>query len=172
MRKSVSFYLAVLVSLLCMAGCSDLVPLWSGTQKLQDLTLYYSKPVEFTGIEVPGDSGSRQVAYLELAITYYTPIGRTELPLHLVFENVGSTEKFPLEFDKIVVPLKVDDKWQGKQEEYETDYTLTTVVIPFFELPAGKYRLKIYGNDPKTEKIYGVVKIAARIYPLEKGKSA
>jgi len=94
---------------------------------------------------------------------------RTDLPLNIVFENIKNTEKFPLEFDKIIIPLKIEDKWQGKQEEYETDYTLTHVAIPSVKLPPGKYRMKIYANDAKAEKIYGVVKIGARLYANEKG---
>lgn len=162
------FYFSVLVLLL--SSCTDIVPIWSATQNMQDLTLYYSKPVEFNDIEIKvGEEKKPEDFYLELDITYYTPIGRTDLPLSIVFENTVNTEKFPFEFDKVLIPLKIEDKWQGKQEEYETDYTLTHIAVPSVKLPPGKYRMKIYSNDAKSEKIYGVVKIGARLYINEKG---
>lgn len=162
----------LLTYMLLLTSCTDIVPVWSSTQKLADMTLYYSKPVEFTDITITvGEEKKPKDFYLELDITYYTPIGRTDLPLNIVFENVKNTEKFPYEFDKIIVPLKVEDKWQGKQEDYETDFTLTYIAIPSVKIPPGTYRMKVYANDAKSEKIYGVVKIGARLYENEGGKA-
>lgn len=151
-----------------VSSCSDVVPVATMRYKIPDMTLYYSKPIEFN-FTITGEKDKAGLYYLEMDVTYYTPIGRNDLPLEIIVENTESTEKFPEEFHP-VIPLKVDEKWQGKQEEYETDYTLTYIAIPAMKLKPGNYKMKIFANDPKNEKIYGVVRINARIFENESPK--
>ncbi len=169
-----SIFNSLFLALWLLSSCSEVVPIWSGKKNLEENTLYFSKPIEFE-LQVPGNKPEVPVSlYLELAVTYYTQIGRTDLPLSFIFEKIGDAKAFPIEKDK-TIQLKEKDTWRGQIDEYNSDYTLTEQVLPDVKLTPGKYKLKIYGNDsgnPKrkddgSEKIFGVVKIAARLYEKE-----
>lgn len=164
-------YFYIIIACLFLTACADVVPIWSGKKNLAENTLYFSKPIEFD-LQVAGDKADVPVPlYLELDVTYYTQIGRTDLPLSFIFEKIGDAKAFPIEKDKTIL-LKEEDTWRGKADEYNSDYTLTEQVLPDLKLLPGKYKLKIYGNDagnPKrkddgSEKIFGVVQLAVRLY--------
>lgn len=166
MRILYTFIISIL-----LFSCSGVVPIWSGKKNLEDNTLYFSKPIEFQ-LEVVGEKPDVPVPlYLELDVTYYTQIGRTDLPLSFIFEKIGDAKSFPIEKDKTLL-LKENDTWRGKPDEYNSDYTLTEQVLTDLKLTPGRYKFKIYGNDagnPKrkddgSEKIFGVLKIEARLY--------
>lgn len=165
MQTTVKYILFFFIVLIGNSGCSDIVPVWTSSLKIPDMTLHYSKPIEFS-FQVSGEANKARAYYLELDLTYYTPIGRNDLPLEIIIENTLDMEKFPQEFHP-VIPLKADDKWLGKQEDYETDYTLTYVAIPSVKLKPGSYKIKIFANDSKNEKIFGVVRVSVRLFENE-----
>ncbi|MEL6195048.1 MAG: hypothetical protein AAFR66_23525 [Bacteroidota bacterium] len=148
--------------LLTIASCGDLVPVWRGEIILSDYTLYYSDlPREFE-IDI-SDQNAGQELRLELELTYYTGLGRNELPIYMVLEDENTNVQ---EFQTDLV-IKADGSWQGIPDENEIDYTITHTAIPSIILENGKYSLKLYANDDKEEKIYGIVRIAARLYNKE-----
>ena len=64
--------------------------------------------------------------------------------------------------------LKQDGQWRGAPQENEVDYTFTQVAIPQLTLePDHSYTLKVYANDDELEKIYGIVRLVARLYARE-----
>ena len=83
----------IYIFIICLLfSCSGVVPIWSGKKTLEDNTLYFSKPIEFQ-LEVQGEKPDVPVLlYLELDVTYYTQIGRTDLPLSLIFEKIGARQ--------------------------------------------------------------------------------
>lgn len=162
MQKKINAFL--LVSLWLVMSCTRLTPTWSDTVSIPSETMYYRKPLAFNTVTIAGEDPKKaQNYYLELDVTYYTQISRDSLPIDIYFEKVNNAEDFPHEF-KCKIPLRINGEWQGKMEDYETDYTLTSIVIPQFALMPGKYIMKIYAADEKTEKIYGVVKVGARMF--------
>ena len=134
-------------------------PGMEGELVLSDYTLYYSdQPREFQ-IDI-SDQNSGQELRLELALTYYTGLGRNEIPLYMVLEDEHTNvQEFQTD-----IPIKSEGAWQGVADENEIDYTVTHTAIPSIKLEKGTYSLKLYANDDKEEKIYGVVRIAARLY--------
>lgn len=148
---------------LITTGCGDIIPLWVDETELNDFTLYYTdKPVEFH-IEIDQLTTESTQARLELDITYYTDIGRTDIPLFLSLEDDSNHVS---EFNANVL-LKAEGEWLGVPHNNEIDYTITHNVISSLELRNGHYLLRIYANDEKKEKIYGVVRIVARLYEIE-----
>lgn len=98
-----------------------------------------------------------------MALTYYTGLGRNEIPIYMVLEDAKTNVQ---EF-QTNIPIKSSGAWQGVPDENEIDYTITHTAIPSLTLEEGTYSLKIYANDDKEEKIYGIVRIAARLYNRE-----
>ncbi|MEM9933230.1 MAG: hypothetical protein AAF824_06450 [Bacteroidota bacterium] len=148
--------------LLTIPSCGDIVPVWRGEIILSDYTLYYSDlPREFE-IEIT-DQNAGQELRLEMALTYYTGLGRNEIPIYMVLEDAKTNVQ---EF-QTNIPIKSSGAWQGVPDENEIDYTITHTAIPSLTLEEGTYSLKIYANDDKEEKIYGIVRIAARLYNRE-----
>lgn len=149
--------------LLAMLGCGDIIPLWRGELSLNDYTLYYSDyPSEFE-MDLSEVQGQEVHARLELVIRYYVGIGRSDLPLFIIIED----EENNISEFTTNVPLKSGDQWLGIPAENEIDYLITHDAIPSLKLKPSKYKLKIYANDDNEEKIYGVVRIEARLYELE-----
>ncbi|MCI4668448.1 MAG: hypothetical protein MRZ79_09930 [Bacteroidia bacterium] len=159
--KYFRFLLLVLLILSGM-GCGDIRPIWKGEKQLRDkgYTLYFSEPCEFSidlnDLNVPVN------ARLELAITYYVKISRTNLPLYLVLEDEKHVRR---EFFTNVL-IKDDGEWLGAPDEDNVDYTITHLAISEIELEKGIYSLKIYSDDQDFEQIEGVVKIAARLFEV------
>lgn len=146
---------------LVLAGCGDLVPVWVGTVKLDDYTLYHNDtPCTFT-VNVPDTPDARQPLSLEMELTYYASgIGRSDLPLYIAIEN---EHKEVQEFSTNVL-LNIDGNWLGTLEENDVDYTLSHVAVPSLKLAPGKYSMKLFTADPKSEKVVGVIKITARLF--------
>ena len=81
------FVFLILVLMTPILGCGDIQPIWKGEQPLREkgYTLYFSEPCEFA---IDLSASEVQVkTRLELAITYYVKISRTNLPLFLVIED-------------------------------------------------------------------------------------
>lgn len=158
-----------LLSLLLIIGvaCNDIIPVWVGEVTLNDYTLYYSDyPREFE-IDLSGDE-SLVPMRLELTLTYYVGIGRTDLPLYLILED----ENHEVREFHTTLNLKADNQWQGSAQDNEIDYTITHEAISELQLDPQKYKLKIYANDDEIDKIYGIVKLAARLYELDSAEAA
>ncbi|RMG27249.1 MAG: hypothetical protein D6730_07620 [Bacteroidetes bacterium] len=160
--------LRLLTSLVCftallLAGCGDMIPIWRGEVTLDDYTIYHSVyPVEFE-VDLSREQGAELNTRLELVIRYYVGIGRQNLPLFILIEDEENNIR---EFT-VDIPLKSGEQWLGVPAENEIDYVLTHTAIPSLRLKPGKYTLKMYANDELDEKIYGVVKIEARLFLLE-----
>jgi hypothetical protein len=164
MRRPRLFLLSAVLLLGTSLGCGDIVPVWSGEAALQEQTLYFTEnPLEFpVDIDVKDSLVNLR---LELQVTYYQGIGRESLPLFLILEDKDHNI---IEHTTDIL-LKVENEWLGIQEKNEIDYSITHNAIPDISLLPGKYSLKIYANDEKAEKIYGVVRIIARFYRYEDG---
>lgn len=145
-------------------GCSDIVPVWSGTATLEEQTLHFTEdPLEFNVVIDEPDSLVN--LRLELQVTYYQGIGRGNLPLFLILEDAQHN----IIENTTDILLKSEDEWLGIQEKNEIDYTITHNAIPDISLLPGTYSLKIYANDEQAEKIFGVVRMVARFYRFEDG---
>jgi hypothetical protein len=163
-RTSLLLLYAGLAVLGTSLGCGDIVPVWSGEATLKGQTLHFTEgPLEFpVDIEVKDSIVNLR---LELQVTYYQGIGRDNLPLFLILEDKDHN----IIENTTDIQLKAENEWLGIQEKNEIDYTITHNAIPDISLAPGKYSLKIYANDEKAEKIYGVVRIVARFYRYEDG---
>ena len=162
-----SFFIFWAVSFLIgISACSEIVPVWVGTLDLtKDYTLYRTDlPREF---EIQFDHPQPEVdVKLELELTYdISGIGRKDLPLILFLERKDSIETSLPQGFPVKIPLKENSKWLGSPGANEVDYLVTYPVIPSLLLKSGAtYSLKIYANDEQTEKIYGIVRLSARLY--------
>ena len=145
---------------LCGSGCGEIVPVWVGESQLADYTLYYTEPVDFL-VEVDPIEATMDLR-LELEITYYQGIGRNTLPLFIVIQD-KDREKEVREFT-VDVPLRTGDEWLGIPSTNEIDYVLTHNAINHLSFQQGLHTLKIFTNDEEEEKIYGIVKIVARLF--------
>ncbi|MEL7531420.1 MAG: hypothetical protein AAFN10_08945 [Bacteroidota bacterium] len=152
------------MTIVVMSACGDIKPVWKGDMNMekQGYTLHYSEdPVEFQ-LDLKASESDLDLM-LELMISYYVGISRSELPLFIVLEN----ENHDLfEYTSEVI-LKEDDTWLGIPQQNEIDYSLTHIAIPELRLKPGTYTLRIYANDEAQESIYGVVNIEARLYMRE-----
>jgi hypothetical protein len=92
-------------------------------------------------------------------------VGRQDLPLTLFIERKDSVEgAFPNEYP-YTFSLKGEGEWLGTPNNNQVDYTLSEVVIEQITLRSGAtYSLKVYANDSRTGKLYGIVKITARLF--------
>lgn len=146
------------------SGCGDIVPVWSGEFKPDDQTLHFTeKPIEFEVIIDEEDSVVN--LRLELQVTYYQGIGRENLPLFLILEDPDHNVH---EYQADIL-LRAENEWLGIQEKNEIDYTISHNAIPDISLSPGKYSLKLFADDEKAEKIFGVLRIVARFYRYEDG---
>jgi len=163
MQKMPRLSMILLGSIFLLAsGCGDLAPLWSQESKLESLTLYFSDPLEFT---VDFNSPEPEVScMLEMAITYDVGINRRMLPLYITLENPEEAQRVQEFYTEI--QLREAEEWLGIPEDNGVDYTLTHIAAQKLKLkPDTPYTLKIFANDDDSEKIYGVVKVSARLYP-------
>lgn len=150
--------LMYLVAVVAFCGCGDTVPVWVGEASLNDYTLYRADiPCRFEA----NIGADKQSLALELELTYYAKLGRSELPIFIVFENKQTKEVTEY---KVTIPLIINGQPLGILEENGVDYTLTHLSIPKLRLPKGGYTLKIYADDPQVDKIMGIVKITARLF--------
>ncbi|WNJ18927.1 hypothetical protein [Pontibacter sp. G13] len=149
-----------LLMVMLFQGCGDIGPVWKEDKQPEQFTLSFSEPVEFTISLPPGQPDVQ--AYLEFSLTYYTGIARNTLPLFMVLEDndLHQIKEFTTQ-----IPLKENGQWKGLMHENEIDYYLTHVAIPSLTIEAGKtYSLKVYADDEKDEKIYGIVSMTGRLF--------
>lgn len=148
-----------------LAGCGDITPVWKDMCKLNNSTLYYSEPCEFT-FEVTKGNPEFHGA-IELAVTYYLGISRNNLPLFLVIEDKEhNVQEFPTN-----IILKENSQYLGKVQDNEIDVVIIHLAVPDVTLKNGSYSLKIYSNDDKDQKIFGVVQINVRMFEAEEKAS-
>lgn len=162
--RAVFLLSSYVMTIVVLSACADIKPVWMGGMNMekQGYTLHYSEdPVEFK-FDLKGIEANQELM-LELVISYYVGISRSELPLFIVLEN-ESHDLF--EYTSEVI-LKEDDTWLGIPQQNEIDYSLTHIAIPELRLNPGTYTLRIYANDEAQESIYGVVNIEARLYMRE-----
>ncbi|MFK7925929.1 MAG: hypothetical protein AB8H47_28530 [Bacteroidia bacterium] len=162
--RAVCILSSYVMTIVVLTACGDIKPVWKGGMNMekQGYTLHYSEdPVEFN-FDLKG-TDSNQELMLELVISYYVGISRSDLPLFIVLEN----ENHDLFEYTSEVLLKEDDTWLGIPQQNEIDYSLTHIAIPELRLKPDTYTLRIYANDEAQESIYGVVNIEARLYIRE-----
>lgn len=158
------FLSAYVMTLLVVSSCGEIKPVWKDGMNMekQGYTLHYSEdPIEF-GLEIKGDE--EREFLLELVVSYYVGISRSELPLFIVLENQNHDL---FEYTTEVI-LKEGDKWLGEPKQNEIDFSLTHIAIPELRLKPGEYTLRIYANDEAQESVYGIVNVEARLYEREK----
>jgi len=162
--RTAFFLSSYVMTIVVLSSCGDIKPVWKGDMNMekQGYTLHYSEdPVEFE-FDLKGGEADLDLM-LELMISYYVGISRSELPLFIVLEN----ENHDLfEYTSEII-LKDDDTWLGIPQQNEIDYSLTHIAIPELRLKPDTYTLRIYANDEAQESIYGVVNIEARLYMRE-----
>lgn len=148
----------LLFGLLLLAGCSEIRPVWKGSVKLDHYTLYYAEPLEFS-IDVK-ELWAEKPLMLELALTYYVGMNRTNLPLFLVIEDPTHN----LKEETVQIVLQESGEWLGYPEENEIDYTITQIAMEELQLKPGLHTLRVYANDEDEEKIYGLVQVEVRLF--------
>ncbi|MEO1450237.1 MAG: hypothetical protein AAFV07_11965 [Bacteroidota bacterium] len=147
--------------LLLGGGCAEIRPVWKGSVKLDHYTLYYAEPLEFT-IDVK-ELWAEKPLMLELALTYYVGMTRTNLPLFLVIED----PEHNLKEETVQIVLQESGEWLGYPEENEIDYTITHIAMKGLKLKSGQHTFRIYANDDDEEKIYGLVRVEARLFEFD-----
>ncbi len=163
MRKPPLFVYPSFLFFILLSGCGEIVPLWTEQVNLSgDYTLYRNVAREF---EIRFDHPQPELnTRLEFEVTYdVSSIGQDVLPLAIFVERKDSVSKsYPTEYT-FSVPLKKDGNWQGQASGNQVDNSLTFTVIPELILKSNTpYVLKVYANE--SDAIYGIVKIAARLY--------
>ncbi len=161
--KTLFPYVLIGIISLALTSCGDIIPLWVGEAELNDYTLYYTdKPLEFN-INIDPLNQDTLRTRLELEITYYTEIGRTDIPIFLVLEDSKNNVS---EYNTNIT-IKADGEWLGYPRNNEMDYTITHNAIDDLEINGGQYLLRVYANDEDQEKIYGIINVVARLYEKE-----
>jgi hypothetical protein len=140
-----------------------MVPLWTEQVNLAgDYTLYRNVACEFEILfEHPQPDVNTR---LELEVMFdVSSIGQNELPLAIFVERKDTVNiNFPTEYT-LSIPLKEDGKWLGKASNNQVDNSLSYTAIEELVLKSNTpYALKVYANE--SDAIYGIVKIAARLY--------
>jgi len=140
-----------------------MVPLWTEQVNLAgDYTLYRNVACEFEILfEHPQPDVNTR---LELEVMFdVSSIGQNELPLAIFVERKDTVNiNFPTEYT-LSIPLKEDGKWLGKASNNQVDNSLSYTAIEELMLKSNTpYALKVYANE--SDAIYGIVKIAARLY--------
>lgn len=140
-----------------------MVPLWTEQVNLAgDYTLYRNVACEF---EILFDHPQPDVnTRLELEVMFdVSSIGQNELPLAIFVERKDTVNKnYPTEYT-LSIPLKENGKWLGKASNNQVDNSLSYTAIEELMLKSNTpYALKVYANE--SDAIYGIVKIAARLY--------
>lgn len=164
-----SFYLfranwrmAFLISLGILSGCSGITPIWKGDceELAESKALYYQQPCEYL-IEV-GELVDPGPYSLELTLTYYSQIGRTELPLFISIEdNLHRTEDY-----YFTIPLKKDGRDLGVLAQNEIDLTITHLAVRELELTEDTYFLRVFydGEGIMEAEAEGIIALEARLY--------
>lgn len=145
-----------------ISGCGGITPIWKGDCKelAESKTLYYQQPCEYL-IEVNKlvDPGPYS---LELTLTYYSQIGRTELPLFISIEdNLHKTEDYYFS-----IPLKKDGRDLGVLAQNEIDLTITHLAVQELALTEDTYFLRVFydGERIMEDEAEGIIALEARLY--------
>lgn len=154
--------LVIPIALGILSGCGGITPIWKGDCKelAESKTLYYQQPCEYV-IEAnklvsPGPYS------LELTLTYYSQIGRTELPLFISIEdNLHNTQDFYFS-----IPLKKDGRDLGVLAQNEIDLTITHLAVQELALPEETYFLRVFydGERIMEDEAEGIIALEARLY--------
>ncbi len=161
-----AFTPAAMIAILCFAsGCGSISPIWKGSCRdlAETKTLYYQQPCEY---QINAENFSLSGPYaLELTLTYYSQIGRSELPLYLSFED----DQHDIQDFHCSIPLKKDGRDLGMPAQNEIDLTLSYLALPFVELGAKSYTLRIFYDGEKLmeEEVEGIIDLEARLYQAE-----
>ncbi len=152
--------LAIIIS-----SCGGITPVWSEScDELEETkTLYYQTPCVYklntSELIAPGPY------VLELSLTYYSQIRRSELPLFLILED-GQKNTQDFYFS---IPLKNGGKDLGVPAENEIDLTLSHVAIQNLDLPAEEYTFRLFfdGERMMENEVEGILGLEARLYNAE-----
>lgn len=152
----------LLITLGFLSGCSGITPIWKGDCKelAESKTLYYQQPCEYL-IEV-GKLVDPGPYSLELTLTYYSQIGRTELPLFISIEdNLHNTEDYYFS-----IPLKKDGRDLGVLAQNEIDLTITHLAVNELILTEDTYFLRVFydGERIMEDEAEGIIALEARLY--------
>lgn len=161
-QKTFIFTLATI--LLFTFGCSDITPIWKGECKVPNFTLYTNEPCQYK-VGIGPEFGTLQ-AKLELTITYYSKIARSDLPLNISLENDKTHD---IQEISSLIPLKKEGNLIGTPiEGKEFDLILIYNTAETLQLEAGSYTLRIFANDlaVSSGEIEGVMQIDARLYAV------
>lgn len=154
--------LAIPIILGFATGCGGITPIWKGNceELAESKTLYYQQPCEYL-VEVNklADPGPYS---LELTLTYYSQIGRTELPLFISIEdNLHNTEDYYFS-----IPLKKDGRDLGVLAQNEIDLTITHLAVKELALTEDTYFLRVFydGERIMEDEAEGIIALEARLY--------
>lgn len=153
--------LGILLSL-SQSGCGGVSPVWKGAceELRKSKTLYYQQPCEYQFSPV---SFLEDGPYaLEFTLTYYSQIGRSELPLFVVLEDdKHSTQEFTLS-----IPLKKDGRDLGVPAQNEIDLTVTHLAASSLALEEDTYYLRVFydGERLMEAEAEGIIALEARLY--------
>ncbi len=157
--------LSLVVSTLLLAGCGGITPVYIGECKelASSKTLYYQQPCEY--LLNPASFSDPGPYSLELTLTYYSKIGRTELPLYLNLED----EQHELQEYYFTIPLRKDGRDLGQPAQNEIDLTISHQAISSLDLSPGNHTLRIFydGERLMENEAKGIIALQVRLYPAE-----
>ena len=99
---------------------------------------------------------------LEFTLTYYSQIGRSELPLFVILEdNEHNTREF-----NFSIPLKKDGRDLGTPAQNEIDLTVTHLAAERLQLDQEQYFLRVFydGERLMEAEAEGIIALEARLY--------
>ncbi len=163
-RKIGFFPIAALSLLIVLPACQEAVPVWSAEKQIENLVLKFNQPLEYrVDLTRLKDTVNTR---MEMELIYDPGIGRSDLPLFVVFEDDShNIVEYPS-----IIHLKENNAWMGEPQPNEVDMALTQVAIPEMKLLPRKYVLKIYANDQDSTQIYGVIRMGIRIFENKEEK--
>lgn len=152
-----------LVCALCVS-CNEVVPIFVDSQDPPNGTIFYAdQPLEFSiRTDAPASEIDTRVSIT--IVCDKTLFTREELPLMLIWEGPN----IELKEVPISIPVRVGEKWLGNPAETDADQAIVFAEIPSLVLQTPtRYSLKIYGDDDKQEKIFGVMRVEVRLFENE-----
>lgn len=145
-----------------LSSCGGVSPVWKGTceELRESKTLYYQQPCEyqFSKSELLGEGPYT----LEFTLTYYSQIGRSELPLFVTLDDdQHNTQEF-----NITIPLKKDGRDLGTPAQNEIDLTVTHLAAERLQLDQEQYYLRVFydGERLMETEAEGIIALEARLY--------
>ena len=150
------------VFVLALTGCGGVSPVWKGTceELKESKTLYYQQPCEY---QFSTSELLEQGPYsLEFTLTYYSQIGRSELPLFVVLEDdQHNTQEF-----NFSIQIKKDGRDLGTPAQNEIDLTVTHLAAERLALDQNMYFLRVFydGERLMEAEAEGIIALEARLY--------